>query len=331
MATLYKYSFFTSDTLLGHSTNMIFAAAGTLSVAQQDQVAARWMTKFAALLSNSTAFGSLGAQEGNGAVVAYRVSLWNTPNQARLALVAAGAGGSPDPWVPISPKVQADYGSDRFNAGIMVKLQSLYVQAGTPAKNWYRQTTLWIPSTPDPLVQSDAVNPAAAARAGATWGQSLAAFIAQLNTDTLGQWGHIGVDPGARVYQLTNAVINGTPTPSWKFVVDSPVGLSVRSLIQLYHANQRGWNGTYRITNIDGPTSTITIAGGPRPDALGFTSAQARLYRDLNGQYQGIFYGIQNVAPNGYVGILKPNVRQPARPFSPVSFRRRNRGPKTSR
>lgn len=322
VATYYKYSFLTSDTLMGHSTNLILNAPGVLSIQNLVEAGREFLTWFTPLLSNALAAPTRTPAQGNAVAVGFRVSQLNSKAQSMLFYK--------DTYnFPTTPNWDLPGGgSQQFNSGINLRCVGT---SGAGPTQVFDQTNLWLPSAPDSVIASGAVVLDGNKHGAKNWGQTMN----DLATYLIGQqarqsyfWGHLGVNQQAPQIGLTS-FLNTANVITCTAAVNT---FAVGDLIQIKTANSRGWNGIVRVTSITG--AVLTLGYKQIPPTAPPTSATATLYyQKATRTYQTIFYSFYNALPDfkSCVVSFKPAVRKPAKPYNPVSFRRGSRLPRTSR
>lgn len=333
MANFYKFTFMPGEANLGDSISQILSSSGTLSDAQLSQAAQNWMDKFCAMLSNPYANQPNSESAGYPLILGYRVTDLQTKNQAQIKIGPFVGSSRPPVWTVAASTVQADYGSNTFNNGILLKLRSRFAVTGPPAVTYNRVTQFFVPSTPDPLVKSGKYDSSGVASGGVSWAQRAENFGQYLANST-DLWGHMGIDPSIPLRVGTIAqFVNG----QWQLYIDNVTGYAVGDLIQILTANARGWNGIYRIIGItpaSGSVQAIIRIATQKPETFPpFTSCQARLYRKQGQPPTLVFwrYVLDATNTTALFPPVRPTGRKPARKFVPVSFRRKTRLPKTSR
>lgn len=319
---LYKFTFMLSDATYGCSTSLFLKTPGTMTSNELRSVAARFLSKHAKILSNKGASQSADPSAGTPMCVGYRTSVYGAANQSFIEVGPFGLPYSPNPWT-------TQTGSQQFNSGLNCRLKSAYSAPAAPPqfpdpRNLISYTNLWLPSPPDEIIANNAYLPQGNSSGGQTFAQRLAQFMAYLFGGQGDIWGHLGIDPNTPVKVLkTASTVEVGGHTVWQFTASDVVGWAEGDLIQISRANARGWNGIYRVITIAG--NLVTISGGPSTLQPGFTSAKGRLNRKSNGQQNLVFFQFNELH------VVKPAVRKAAKPFNPVSFRRRQQKQKTSR
>jgi len=333
MPNLFKFTFFPGEAILGDSISQILQTTGSTSDADLDQAAQNWMGAFVTMLSNPNANQPNTEGAGYPLILGYRVSDVSTNNQARLVVGPFTGSSRPPVWTVAPNSQQSDYGSNAFNNGILLKLRSRYTVTVPSTIIYNRVTNFFVPSTPDPLVKSGKFTPAGVVSGGFNWVVYAESFGMYLS-GTTDAWGHMGLDPSIPTRVAT---IAACPVDIWQFFCDDITGYAVGDMLQILTANARGWNGIYRIIGLTpavGATPNIIQIATQKPKVFPpFTSASVRLYRKKGKPPSLVFWRYVRNASNtsGLFPPVKPATRKPARKFVPVSFRRRNRLPKTSR
>ena len=322
VATYYKYSFLTSDSIMGHSTNLILNAAGVLAIQDLLNSGKEFFTWFTPMLSNALGTSTRTASQGNAVALGFRVSQLNSKAQSMIFYKDTYQ-------MPTTPNWDLPGGgSQQFNSGINLRCVGT---AGAGPTQTFDVTNLWVPSVPDSVIAAGAVVNGGNTHGAKNWAQAMNDFSTYLigqQTRQIAQWGHMGIDQGQPQIGLTAFAVTGN-------VVTCTAGVNtfaVGDLVQIKTANSRGWNGIVRVTAIAG--LVLTLGYKQLPPTAPPTSATGVLYYiKATRRYTTVFYSFYNALPDykSCVTSFKPATRKPAKPYSPVSFRRGSRLPRSSR
>jgi len=132
----------------------------------------------------------------------------------------------------------------------------------------------------------------------------------------------MGLNPTTPPLNLVNAVWDPDKL-KWKFTCPVNVKVVPRAVMHIKTANERGFNGDFRIIEVAG--TDVWIASTIPPNIRGFTSAEGYVLRNPNKSYNLEFFRYNAMLSAAY------SSHRPAKPFSPVSFRRGKRKPKVAR
>ncbi len=314
---LYKFTFHTHDMIYGSTSSMIFSFPTDAGETTLKDVAGRWIKRFSRILSNPNNTRPNDPARGYPQVMAVQVTNLAQRNNTLLFLGPFGGDSRPPVW-------QGEEGSQAYNSGVNLRMQSSVVVG---AQTYTSVSNLWLPSPPDDVISNDIYVPDGNTTTTAPVGtyQAMAdlfvTYLRRVEANVTDTWGHMGINPSIPLLNLTNAVIdlNG----QWTFQCPVNALVVTRAIIQISTANASNWNGQYRITNVTG--TTVQIAGGPAINAPGFTSANGYVTRNADKTYNTVYYTYTRLLTAKY------SSHRPAKPFSPVSFRRGKRKRRVAR
>jgi hypothetical protein len=320
-----KITYFAADDIYGDSISIVAGRkTGVLNSPPQvmiDTVGGRLNKMFGN--SASTAVGA--PSKGNGRLTFERYSPLAQRRQSEIVDISQVGYYTSSVWTP-TVGTFAECGSNQFVNGLAIRMRS-----SEPGTNTLSDTTLWIPSIPDPCAKSGSYNGTNVSNSVGNYDANLLNLLQVLisNQPNYGGWvwGHMGVVKPT-VYTALGAAVSASG--QWVIAyIDVPTFVA-GDVITIRKANAPNWNSNYRVSAIDTVGKTITLAKGPPKSQIGFTSAQCILYRTKGGVYNQSFYAYIPRVDNASVanilsGAPKLSSHRPARKFTGVSFRRKKR------
>jgi hypothetical protein len=324
----YKITYFARDDIFGDSISLYCAQNGASSAVPPPDMINNIGLKLNKMFGNNQSTNNPPWSTGNARLSFIRITKVGTRRQAQLANLATIGLYNSQVWATTRGTF-LDCGSNAFVNGVALRLRSIEPNSGVLS-----DSTLWIPSTPDP-VAFNGIYDGTRVNVSGFPGQNYDNQILDLATNLIVPqpanggwlWGHMGKIQPPGYIALGNAT-----SASGKWVIsyiDVPT-FAEGDLIQISSANVRQWNASYRVQSIDLVGKTFTLAKGPPLSQQGFTSAKAQLWRTKAGLYNQSFYQyVPFVDASNVARILSAPPRlsshRPARAFTGVSFRRSRR------
>jgi hypothetical protein len=304
----FKITFLFGDGTYGTSESVYWKTVPNTSFGDAYYIASRLMSYRVPLLGGTTA--TAGPDAGDPALLYIRISdALNSRNTYLSGYIGQGPGVVNTNGTASSfPSIMV---SNRLQATDTVK---------SPGTSSYRTVSrnLLVTFIPDTVEQNEKFNPEALACNGQN-GYKLYKMYLDFLCDPTNNFGLLGIAAAENKYAVQSFSFPASTTPATLVVPGQ--AYSNMDLIRLSHCNVKGWNGTYRINNVNPTAGSFQLASFINPNTPLPTRGYVQRIGFAGGSVDKDFYGF-----SGYSNPL-PSIRakRPGRMFVKATFPHRKK------